>query len=92
MLVMVVDVPVMVTVPDSAGGPDVPPPPPLPPPQLRLAANKAARTPPSAKRRTFHRWADTLSRHLDMASNNRQSMATAAPHHPPGRGFLGGAG
>ena len=39
---MLVDVPVTVTVPDSADGGGVPPPPLLPPPQLRLAIKRAA--------------------------------------------------
>jgi hypothetical protein len=63
------------------------------PPQMRPAANRAAKTAPTATCRKFHKGACTPSwRSLYRAISSRQSMATPATHHPPKRGFRGSAG
>lgn len=87
--VVLPEMPVTVTVPVSGGAEVVPPPPPvlLLPPQLRLAANKTARTPPSVTCRRFHAGlAAGLRRYLYKATSIRQSRAMPTTHRPPMRG------
>lgn len=91
---MLVDVPVTVTVPDSAVAGGVPPPL-LPPPQLGLAAKRPERITPRAKyRRPKLEW---LQRFPTAAfwfnkSGRRQRRPATAIHQPPLHGPRGNNG